>query len=172
MAAATTAAPAAAGAARASPATSGPEAEAIVVQAAGAVVRPGVYRVPVGARVTDLLQAAGGAAPDAKLDVVALAAKLVDGQRVYVPRAGEAVPAVVGGAGAGGSSEPTPSAPLDLNAADADQLDELPGVGPATAAAIVAYRDQHGPFRSVEGLLEVRGIGPAKLDQLRALVTV
>jgi competence protein ComEA len=71
-----------------------------------------------------------------------------------------------GGAAAG------PSGPVDLNSATAEQLDSLPGVGPATAAAIISYRDQHGPFRSVEGLLDVRGIGDAKLGSLRDLVTV
>lgn len=153
----------------------------IVVQAAGAVARPGVYRVAAGARVADLVAAAGGPAPEADLDSVALAAKLSDGQRVYVPKRGEA--AAGGGvgaldgtgggaAGAGAGGAPSPEMPLDLNMATADQLDLLPGVGPATAAAIVAYRTKHGPFRAVEELLEVRGIGAAKLDAVRDLVRV
>lgn len=156
----------------------------VVVQAAGAVIRPGVYRVAAGARVADLVAAAGGPAPEADLDAVALAAKLADGQRVYVPRRGEAVAAgevagagVLGGAGGAGTGtaaggSPSPGAPLDLNLATAQQLDLLPGVGPATAAAIVAYRAKHGPFRAVEELLEVRGIGAAKLDGVRDLVRV
>jgi len=144
----------------------------VVVQAAGAVVHPGVYSLPTGARVHELIVAAGGALPGADPDALALAALLADGQRVYVPMPGEVVPGPVGGAGGGGSSAAAPAGPVDLNRATADELDGLPGVGPATAAAIVAHREQHGPFSSVDGLLDVRGIGPAKLDAIRALVTV
>ncbi|MEY4174789.1 MAG: hypothetical protein RI900_1954, partial [Actinomycetota bacterium] len=97
-------------------------------------------------------------------DAINLAARLLDGQRVYVPRVGEAVPP--------GAGPEAPSGPLDLNSATEEQLDDLPGVGPATAAAIVAHRDSNGPFGSVDDLGEVRGIGPAKLDALRGLVTV
>lgn len=160
----------------------------VVVQAAGAVVVPGVYRLAPGSRVDDLVRRAGGLTPDADVDRVNLAALVGDGERVWVPRRGEdAVPPVVAGTGTGvvaGGGHPggstgtgtdgTPStaSPVDLNTATAEQLDELPGVGPATAAAILAYRDANGPFRSVEDLLEVRGIGDAKLDQLRSLVRV
>ena len=129
--------------------------------------------------MADLVAAAGGPSPGADLDAVALAAKLVDGQRVYVPAQGEvAAGAAVGGAasdpGAASATTigPTPDTPLDLNVATVAQLDQLPGVGPATAAAIVAYRDKHGPFHAVEELLDVRGIGTAKLDALRDLVRV
>jgi competence protein ComEA len=145
----------------------------LVVQAAGEVARPGVYHLPVGSRVVDLVAAAGGPTPHANLDAVALASKLVDGQRVDVPAVGEPVPpTAAAGAAPPTSVGPTPEAPLDLNAATAEQLDELPGVGPATAQAIIAYRTKHGPLHSVDELLEVRGIGPAKFDQLRALVRV
>jgi competence protein ComEA len=141
-----------------------------VVYVAGAVTRPGVYTLGAAARVTDAVAAAGGAGADADLDVVNLAAVVTDGERIYVPRVGETVPAVVGGAPTVGNT--TPSGPVDVNSATADQLDVLPGVGPTTAAAIVAYREEHGPFQSVEQLGDVRGIGPAKLDALRGLVTV
>jgi competence protein ComEA len=145
----------------------------VVVQAAGALALPGVYRLDDGARVADLVAEAGGPTPEADLDAVALASKLVDGQRVYVPRVGEAVPAAVGAdPGAVGQAAPSASSPLDLNTATAAQLDGLPTVGPATAAAIVAHRERNGPFLSVEALLEVRGIGPARLDELRPLVRV
>lgn len=162
----------------------------LVVQAAGAVGRPGVYRLPAGSRVDDLVRAAGGAAPDADVDRVNLAAPVADGERVWVPRRGElAPPDVVAGAGggtappgsgpagggpSGGGSPGETGAPsvVNLNTATAEELDTLPGVGPATATAILAYRDEHGPFGSVDELLEVRGIGDAKLEQLRPLVTV
>ena len=153
----------------------------VVVQAAGAVVHPGVYELPADARVADLLAVAGGPAEGADADRLALAALLVDGQRVYVPRVGEDVPpsvAPVGGSGGAGrgagasGAAAGPAAPLDLNAADAEALDGLPGVGPATAAAIVTHRERNGPFRSVDDLLDVPGIGPAKLAALRDQVRV
>jgi competence protein ComEA len=74
--------------------------------------------------------------------------------------------------GSGGGATAAPSGPIDLNTATAEELDALPGVGPATAAAIVSHRERNGPFTSVDGLLDVRGIGPAKLEALRDLVTV
>jgi competence protein ComEA len=142
----------------------------LVVQAAGAVARPGVYRLEDGARVIDLINAAGGPTPEADTQLVALAATLTDGVRVYVPKVGEAPPASIGGAAGGDLGGP--GAPVDLNAATPEQLDSLPGVGPATAAAIVAHRQEIGRYTSVDELLDVRGIGPAKLDALRPLVTV
>jgi competence protein ComEA len=148
----------------------------VVVHVAGAVASPGVRRLPPGSRVTDALDAAGGALPGADLPRINLAALLVDGQQVYVPKPGEEVPVaaagVPGGVGAAGSGGPVPGAAVDLNTATAEQLDTLPGVGPATAAAIIAHREQHGPFTSVDQLLDVRGIGEAKLEQLRDLVSV
>jgi competence protein ComEA len=149
-------------------------ASVVVVQAAGAVAQPGVYRLPVGARVADVIAAAGGVTADADPAAVLLAALVVDGERVYVPRVGEVPPAVVAAptpAGSG-SAGTTPSGPVNLNTATADDLDELPGVGPATAAAIVAHRDAAGAYASVDQLLDVKGIGPAKLEALRPLVTV
>lgn len=140
----------------------------ISVHAAGAVARPGVYALPIGARVGDLLDAAGGPASEADIDQVNLAARLSDGERIYVPRKGETPPT----AATGGAATGPPPGPLDLNTATAEQLDALPGVGPSTAAAIVEHRSQHGRFRSVEQLLEVRGIGPAKLAALRSKVRV
>lgn len=161
----------------------------VVVQAAGAVVRPGVYALPADARVDDLVEAAGGLTKSADRDRVNLAAPLTDGERVWLPAAGEdEVPEVVAGAG-GGSGSPSsgatpssggtsggaasgPTVPVDLNSATAVELDALPGVGPATATAILSYRDEHGRFSTVDELLDVRGIGDAKLEQLRPLVRV
>lgn len=155
----------------------------VVAHAAGAVARPGVYRLHPPARVDDLVRAAGGLAPDADPSRLNLAALLADGARVYVPRAGEEVPPALGpdaappgppapGGSNGGTAPDDPTEPIDLNTADETELDRLPGVGPATAAAIVAFREESGGFRSVDDLLDVRGIGEAKLEQLRPLVTV
>jgi competence protein ComEA len=140
----------------------------VLAHAAGAVRAPGVYTLPAGARVKDLLDAAGGPAPDADLDRINLAAPVADGSQVYVPRQGEAVPS---GASAGAGAA-TPAGPLDLNTATLEQLDALPGVGPATAQAILDEREKRGRFGSVDELLDVRGIGPAKLEAIRELVTV
>lgn len=143
----------------------------VVAHVAGAVARPGVYRLGGAPRVADALDAAGGPAPDADLDAVNLAAAVADGERVYLPRRGELPPAgVVGSSGGGGASASV--GPLDLNTATAEQLEDLPGIGPATASAILAYRREHGRFRTVDELLEVRGIGEARLAELRPKVRV
>ena len=153
---------------------SGPS-DPVTVHVAGAVARPGVVSLPGGSRAVDAVTAAGGMVPGADPDRVNLAAKLVDGERLAIPVVGQPPPvevapvAVAAGGAAGAASAP---GPVDLNAATADQLDALPGVGPATAAAIISFRDKNGPFRSVEGLLDVRGIGDARLDSLRDSVTV
>jgi len=156
----------------------------MVVHMAGAVVVPGVHSVPVGARVHDAVVAAGGGRPDADLDRLNLAALLVDGSRVYVPMIGEVAPPSLVDDGstpviAGGQANtgPTGSGPvagggalLSLSAASSTELQSLPGVGPSTAEAIIAHRDANGPFTTVDQLLDVRGIGPAKLSAIRDLV--
>ena len=156
-----------------------PSSDEVVVQVAGAVVHPGVFHLPSGARLGDLVDRAGGLSADADTDRIDLAARLVDGSLVYVPHRGEAEPPgpVVGQPGADVSSSASgggsgPAVPVDLNTATADQLDTLPGVGPATAATIIAFRRQHGPFRTVDDLAAVSGIGPAKLAQIRPHVRV
>jgi competence protein ComEA len=134
----------------------------IVVDVAGAVRRPGLYRLPSGTRIADAVAIAGGATRKANLTLVNLAAPLADGEQVVVP---------AGAAGAGAAAgAPSPTAPLDLNTATAEQLDALPGIGPATAQKIVDYRQAHGAFHSVDELDGVSGIGPAKLAELEGLV--
>ncbi|QGG95677.1 ComEA family DNA-binding protein [Actinomarinicola tropica] len=148
----------------------------VTVHVAGAVQRPGVYVLPEPARVGDLLAAAGGPLPDADLDRLNLAAPAADGSRLFVPLRGQPeVPAVLGpdgGVPLAGTSGDGADAKVDVNRADATALEALPGVGPATASAIVAHREEHGPFRRVDDLLEVRGIGEAKLEAIRDLVVV
>ena len=137
----------------------------LVVDVAGAVRRPGLYRLPQGSRIADAVARAGGAEAKASLDGVNLAAPLADGEQVVVPMrisGGGVAPA----AAAGGTS----SGPVSLSIATAEQLDTLPGIGPVTAQKIVDYRTQHGAFHSVDELDAISGIGPAKLDQLKGLV--
>jgi competence protein ComEA len=150
---------------RSSSSTTQPE---VIVDVVGAVRAAGVVRMPAGARVYDAIAAAGGATADADVQQLNLAARLADGTRIAVPHKGETLTPVTGS----DNGSPTASSPVDLNTATPEQLDALPGVGPATAAAIVRDRDEHGPFRSVDDLARVRGIGPAKLEQLRDLVSV
>jgi len=146
------------------PVRSAPAAQAqLVVDVAGAVRRPGLHRLSRGTRIADAVAAAGGATAKADLVLVNLAAPLADGEQIVVPVRG-----AVGAATASGAASPT--APLDLNAATLEQLDGLPGVGPATAAKIIAFRQAHGPFHSVEELDAVPGIGPARIEQLKGLV--
>lgn len=148
----------------------------VVVHVAGAVAGPGVQRLPAGARVVDAIDAAGGVAADADVGRVNLAAPLEDGQQVYVPKAGEAFSGVAGsangGGGGGGGGDGASARIVDLNTATAEELDELPGVGPAIAQAIIDHRSTNGPFGTVEELLEVRGIGQAKLEEIRPRVTL
>ena len=150
---------------------------AVTVHVAGAVVRPGVVTLPAGSRAVDAVSAAGGLAAGADPDRVNLAAALSDGQRLVIPLVGQPPPAEFvpspppTGAGSAAGS-PATQGPVDLNTATEADLDRLPGIGPATAAAIVSHRSLHGPFRTVEDLLDVRGIGEAKLDALRGLISV
>ncbi len=131
----------------------------VVVDVTGAVRRPGVYRMPVGSRVDDAVTRAGGAAPRAQLEAINLAARLADGQQVVVP---ERVPGGGVGVVAGGEE-----GPISLGTATVEQLEEIEGIGPVTAADIIAFRDEHGGLSSVDQLDQVSGIGPATMDSLR-----
>jgi competence protein ComEA len=142
----------------------------IVVAVAGRVVRPGLVRLPSGSRVADAIEAAGGVLPGTDLSYVNLARKLVDGELIVigVTPPPEAAGGPGGGAGPGGG----PAGPVNLNTATLAQLDALPGVGPVLASRIIAYRTKHGGFRSIAELRQVDGVGDAKFEQLKDLVTV
>lgn len=137
----------------------------LLVHVAGAVRKPGVYRIAGDGRVIQAIRLAGGPTPAADLGLVNLAAPLQDGQQVLVPRRA----ATAAGSPAGGAA--AASGPVSLSSATVEQLDALDGIGPTLAARIVAWRTQHGGFSSVDGLLEVPGIGQSRLDAIRGRVT-
>ena len=147
----------------------------VLVQVAGEVARPGVYRVPAGARVNEAVQRAGGLTRRADQAGVNLVAHVQDGQQVIVPRRGAAGAAVAsagsggGGAGAGGGG--SSGRPVSLSSATVAQLDGLDGIGPTLAQGIVDYRQTHGGFRSVDQLRDVSGIGDKRFEALRKAVT-
>jgi competence protein ComEA len=141
--------------------------ESAVVDVSGAVRHPGVYKLAPGARVQDAVRMAGGARHGADLQAVNLAAKVADGVQIVIPRKGGSGSSPTAGSAAGASA-----GPVNLNTATAEQLDTLDGVGPATAAKILAFRQQHGGFSSVSQLDQIPGIGPKKLAALRGKVTV
>lgn len=138
----------------------------LIVHVVGAVRFPGVFSLPSSSRVLDAIEAAGGASADADVEQLNLAALLNDSSQVRVPRLGEVLapsePSANSGSGAGLNG----TGAININTASAAQLEALPGVGPATASAIVAFRDDHGPFATVDALVGVPGIGPAKLAAL------
>ncbi|SMH35600.1 competence protein ComEA [Rathayibacter oskolensis] len=144
----------------------GAEGEMLYVHVAGEVATPGLYLLDAGARVADALAAAGGFTDGAERAGVNLARRLVDGEQILVPAQGAApaAGAVPGGAGAGAGSV------VSLSTATAAQLEELPEIGPSTAAKIIAYREANGPFTSVDQLLEVPGIGEKTLEAFRDMV--
>jgi competence protein ComEA len=133
--------------------------EDVVVHIAGAVRSAGVYMLPSGSRVTDAVERAGGAASDASLDAINLAARLADGQQVVVPSKAAGGDTALPGAEDG---------PISLGTATLEQLDTIEGIGPVTAQDILDYRDEHGGLSSIEELDEISGIGPATMESLRA----
>ena len=154
----------------------------IRVHVAGEVLRPGVYQLPGTARVVDAVDAAGGPTALADVDVINLAAALFDAAQVFVPRRGSVgtrapIPRPLPGVNVppspnANTPEGASSVRVNINTASMSDLDTLSGVGPSTAKAIIDYRTKNGPFGSIEDLLNVRGIGPVKLDAMREQVTV
>jgi competence protein ComEA len=146
------------------PPTSGP----IRVHVSGEVLHPGVYTLPIGSIAQTALEAAGGPTSDAEVSLVNLAASLSDGQQVHIPRVVEAT-SQIDGAEVTSPFRGTPAASLgrvDVNLASAPELELLPGIGPSLAQKIIDYRETNGPFRAPDDLLQVSGIGPAKLEAL------
>ncbi|MHB9052960.1 MAG: helix-hairpin-helix domain-containing protein [Thermoleophilia bacterium] len=148
---------------------------ALKVHVVGAVTNPGLYEIAAGSRAADALAKAGGPTPAADLNQINLAAKLADGQQLVVPEKGAAGAAAAGTAGASGAAGSGTSGapqPVNLNSATLEQLNSLDGIGPKTAQKIIDYREAHGGFKSIEELLEVPGIGPAKFDQIKNQVVI
>jgi competence protein ComEA len=150
-----------------------PTGSEVVVDVVGKVRKPGVYRLPVGARVTDAIAAAGGAAAGLDLSKINLARKLADGEQLAIWVTGAGTSVSGGGAPSGATGSGTTAGGLvDLNSATVGQLDGLPGVGPVLAQRILDWRTAHGRFDSVDQLRSVSGIGDSKFADLKSLVTV
>jgi competence protein ComEA len=156
----------------------------IAVDVTGAVTRPGLYKFPEGSRVQDAIDAAGGLLADADTKAINLAARLEDGQQLAIPYKEGTAPAAATeapvfsfatpeGTGSESNSESNSDVELiDINTATLEQLDTLPGIGPATAQKIIDYRTTNGPFGTIEDIMKVAGIGPATFDNIQDLITV
>jgi competence protein ComEA len=151
----------------------------IVVDVAGRVRRPGVYTFQQGDRIIDAIRRAGGALPGADLAGLNLAALLTDAEQVVVGQrgggglvSGTSVGGSTGGGAPGAGGEPGSEAKVNINTATLDQLIALPGIGEVLGQRVIDYREQHGPFRSIEDLQNVSGIGDSHMADLRPLVTV
>lgn len=159
-------------------ASESPQAGTVIIHVAGAVAVPGVVQLPAGSRVHEAVAAAGGGTPTADLNRLNLAAMLADGQKLYVPQAGEEVPAGSSGMpgeageGTGGGGTASAGEKVNLNTASVEELDALPKVGPVLAQRIVEWRKEHGPFATVEELDAVDGVGPKMLETLLPLVGI
>jgi competence protein ComEA len=151
-----------------------PTKEPLVVQVVGAVPRPGVYEFPEGARVRDAVAAAGGLLTEADMSLINQAAPLEDGQLLEIPSINgtPGTPLAPVSTPVPGTT-PIPNADLiNINTATLEQLDSLPGIGPTTAQKIIDYRTEHGPFTSIDKIMDVSGIGPSTFDKIKNLITV
>lgn len=148
----------------------------IMVAISGAVAQPGVYEVSGGARVIDVINAAGGASADADLAQVNQARRVADEDLLDIPRLAPPTPTPAPAPPANpdqaAAPEPASGGLININTAPVEQLVNLPGIGPALAERIVTYRTEHGPFRAVDELARVNGISSAMVDEFRSLITV
>lgn len=154
------------------------------VDVAGAVVSPGVYTLDPGARVQQAIEAAGGAVPGADLEKVNLAATVEDGSQIVVPKIqptrtpfptfapDSRAPTIEAFSSTTPAFTPTPTAPIDINTATQAELEWLPGIGPVYARAILTYRETNGPFKKIEDILDVPGIGPKTFEKFKDLITI
>ena len=148
------------------------EEDTVVVDVSGAVVNPCVVELPAGSRVQDAIEAAGGLTEDADISSLNRATVLTDGQKVHVPAVGEEVEEEDTSSAASTDSSSTSSALVNINTADADELDTLPGIGPVLAQAIIDDREANGSFTSIEDIMRVSGIGEAKYANIKDLICV
>jgi competence protein ComEA len=144
----------------------------IRVHVVGAVYHPGVYALPPGSRWLDAVQAAHGMTDDALLKGVNLAAFLQDGQQVWIPQKGAATPAPAKSAVGDQAARPRATQRVNINTASAADFEELPGIGPVYAQRIVTYREANGPFGDSSQIMQIKGIGEARYEEIKALLTV
>lgn len=147
-----------------------PTPEPLRIHVCGAVSWPGVYELPPGSIVQQAINLAGGPTSRAEMSTINLAAQLEDGQQVYVPRLEEH--ATPSSPGSSSSLTIHPDQLININTASAPELDLLPGIGPSLAQKIIEHREAYGPFTSIDDLINVSGIGPVKLEDLREFITV
>ncbi|SHE41711.1 competence protein ComEA [Caldanaerobius fijiensis DSM 17918] len=144
----------------------------IYVDVGGAVKNPGVYRFKQGERVIDAINKAGGLEEDADTSTINMAKKLTDEEKVYIPKKGETPPQVVSGTSSGNSGVLPTNAKININTASLQELDSLPGIGPVTAQRIIDYRNQNGPFKSIEEIKNVSRIGDKIFEQIKDKITI
>lgn len=148
----------------------------IVVYVTGGVQKPGLCSLPSGSRLQDAIQAAGGLLPGVDAQSINLAALVKDGERILIPYRVEETPTskTQNLEPQASSTQPTPSLEdkININTATLTDLDRLPGIGPALAGRIIAYRDENGPFNSIEDIQKVSGIGPVVFERIKDLITV
>lgn len=149
------------------------EPQTILIEIKGQVASPGVFEMHSDARLHEAIKLAGGLLPDADELTLNLAMKLADEMSIYVPKVGEteAAPAVITQAPGSGESQSS-NGTININAADEAELIALPGIGPSKAAAIIAHREEHGPFTAIEGLKDVTGIGDKTFESLKDMISV
>lgn len=138
--------------------------QTIKVHVAGSVNKPGVYELSDGDRVEAAIQSAGGASNDADMSAINLAQRLKDEDMIYVPKIGEAASPVVP------QNAQQKDGKIDINSASIEELDKLPGIGPAKAQKIIDYREQNGPFKAIDDIQQVSGIGPATFENIKDLI--